>query len=231
MNLRIVILVLIAIAWMGCSRSSTPVSQLPSKSKSLAIAGLPVQLTVNQRSTTEIPGSGGKLSVTVDDVTRGQTMVSIVRTGDAPLLGPASMKQGDIQEFQIDGVRYTLQLTQLNNALVGEDTAALTFDTSSGKTLSDSDKIELLIQHVHAMEGAVFIRNGTQHTPREAAEHMREKWNAAGDKLKSASDFIEHVASRSSLTGEVYQIRTADGRTTPAGEMLRDHLAAIERGE
>jgi hypothetical protein len=231
MNLRIFILVLISIAVFGCRRSSTLVSKTPSKSKSLAIAGLPVYLTVNQRSTTEIPGSDGNLSVTVDDVTRGQTMVSIVRTGAAPLLGPVSMKQGDMQELDVDGVRYTLQLTKLNNTLVGEDTASLTLDTSTGKTLSESEKIDQLIQHVQAMEGAVFIRNGAEHTATEAAEHLRKKSNAAGDDLKNATDFIEKIASQSSITGEVYQIRSADGRTTPAGEILRAHLAAIERGE
>ena len=222
---------LLTLPLVGCGGAPSPAPNALSKPAKLVIAELPVKLTVNQRSTTQIPGSDGELLITVDDVTRGQTMVSIVRTGAATLMGPVSMKDGDSKNLQIDGTVYTLQLTQLNNELVGEDTASFSIDSPTDNPTSESEKIERLIRYVHAMEGAVFIRNGEEHTPKEAAEHLRTKLNAGGGDLQTARDFIEQIASRSSLTGEVYQIRTAEGRTMPAEDVLREQLAQMEGEE
>jgi len=86
--------------------------------------------------------------------------------------------------------------------------------------IPEAQKIEALIQAVADLQGAVFIRNGTEHTPKEAAEHLRLKWKNAGRRVKTAPEFIQYCASGSSLSGKAYEIRLQGGRTVPAGAWL-----------
>lgn len=90
--------------------------------------------------------------------------------------------------------------------------------------LTEPQKIELLIQKVGSMRDAVFIRNGTEHTPAEAAKHMRDKWQWKAGEIKTAADFIDVAASKSSITGKPYRIRYADGHEVTAGEFLKAEL-------
>ncbi len=94
--------------------------------------------------------------------------------------------------------------------------------------LAESEKIDRLIRYIAALEGAVFIRNGTEHGPAEAAQHLQSKREKAGDRVKTADDFIRLCASHSTLSGEAYLIRFADGHTRTAEDVLREELARIE---
>jgi len=92
----------------------------------------------------------------------------------------------------------------------------------------EAQKIEALIQAVAALQGAVFIRNGTEHTPAEAAEHLRLKWRNAGKRVKTAPDFIQHCATGSSMSGKPYEIRLKDGRTVLSRDWLWTELKRME---
>jgi hypothetical protein len=92
----------------------------------------------------------------------------------------------------------------------------------------EAQKIEALIQAVANLRGAVFLRNGTEHSPREAADHLRLKWRNAGTRVKTAPDFIRHCGSGSSMSGEAYRIRLQDGRTVLARDWLWAELKRIE---
>lgn len=94
---------------------------------------------------------------------------------------------------------------------------------------TESQKIERLIEHVAALKGAVFIRNGKEHDARAAAGHLRKKWNYAKDEIKTARDFIDKIATKSSLSGQPYLIRLADGREFKSGEYLHAQLKEIEK--
>lgn len=94
--------------------------------------------------------------------------------------------------------------------------------------LTEFQKVERVIEYVAGLKGAVFLRNGGEHTPAEAAEHMRTKWQRARDRAPTARDFIEQAASRSSLTGEAYRIRLSDGREVTARDLLTAELDRIE---
>ncbi|MFM2197186.1 MAG: hypothetical protein RLZZ505_618 [Verrucomicrobiota bacterium] len=72
-------------------------------------------------------------------------------------------------------------------------------------------RIEHLISHVESLKGAVFIRNGTEYDTKAAGGHLRMKLGKAGDKVKTAEDFINGLASESSTSGKPYQIRKPDG--------------------
>jgi len=47
------------------------------------------------------------------------------------------------------------------------------------------------------------------------------------DLVKSAEDFLLHVASRSSTSGQPYLIRFPDGREVPCGDYLRAELQRL----
>ncbi len=90
--------------------------------------------------------------------------------------------------------------------------------------LSETAKIQYLIASVEALEGGKFIRNGHEYDARAASSHLRLKLKAAGNKVKTAEDFIEFCASRSSITGEPYLIRLADGTTVKSEIFFRNKL-------
>src|SRR5260370_19896022 len=70
----------------------------------------------------------------------------------------------------------------------------------------ESKKIEFLLHEVEQLKGAKFWRNGTSYSPKQAADHLRMKWQKAGKAIKTAKDFIEKVASKSSMSGKPYEI-------------------------
>lgn len=93
--------------------------------------------------------------------------------------------------------------------------------------LSESARIDHLIEHVRTLEGAVFVRNGKEYGPAEAAKHMQLKREKAGDRCDTADEFIRTCASFSSMSGEAYLIRFKDGRTRTAEDVLREELARL----
>ena len=74
------------------------------------------------------------------------------------------------------------------------------------------------------LQGAVFIRNGSEYNGKEAADHLRMKLSFAGRRVQSADDFITLCASRSSVTGQPYLIRFSDGTTQTTEVYLRQKL-------
>lgn len=75
--------------------------------------------------------------------------------------------------------------------------------------------------------GCKFYRNGSWYDSHRAQSHLRQKYDylAAHDRIKSAEDFIELAASKSSMSGEDYQIRCEAGPALPSGSWLRTALA------
>ena len=101
---------------------------------------------------------------------------------------------------------------------------------ASAETLTEANKIDALISSVEHLQGAVFIRNGSEYNGKQAADHLRLKLDKAGTRVKTAEDFIRACASSSSMSGKPYQIRYADGRTVLAGDYFHEQLRRIEAG-
>lgn len=72
-----------------------------------------------------------------------------------------------------------------------------------------------------------FIRNGSEHEPKEAREHMERKLNAADGRIQTIPDFIEHIGSKSSMSGKPYLVKFADGKTVEAGVWLKERWEEI----
>ena len=88
-------------------------------------------------------------------------------------------------------------------------------------------RIEHLLKTVKSLENATFVRSGKGYDGATAEAHLRKKLKHAGERVQTAEQFIEGVASKSYLTGGTYKIRFADGREIEAGEFLRGKLAAM----
>ena len=89
---------------------------------------------------------------------------------------------------------------------------------------SETAKIQYLIASVETLEGAKFIRNGSEYDARDASDHLRLKLKVAGKKVKTAEDFIRLCASKSSITSEPYLMRFADGTTIKSEVFFTDKL-------
>lgn len=102
----------------------------------------------------------------------------------------------------------------------------------------EHERVQFLIESIRSLSGAVFIRNGEEHEPAQAAEHLAMKlqraknsWFAPPAEDWTAEMFIEKLASRSSLSGNAYQIRFTDGSVVGAADWLKQRLADYDAGE
>ena len=93
--------------------------------------------------------------------------------------------------------------------------------------LTEKQKIEYLIAQI-AKQDAVFIRNGSEYAPSKAAEHLRMKYNRAGD-IQTALQFIEKLGTSSSMSGKPYLMRYKNGKTVNVGEWLKAELLKLEK--
>jgi hypothetical protein len=98
----------------------------------------------------------------------------------------------------------------------------------SPRKLMEPEKIELLIVHIQTMPNARFIRNGKEYTASQAALHLRKKWSHVKKRIKTADQFIEYIASKSSISDKPYKIKLADGSIVSSEAVLRKRLAEIE---
>jgi hypothetical protein len=100
--------------------------------------------------------------------------------------------------------------------------------TAEELSAKEVERIEDLIAAVAYRTDAAFIRNNQAYDSTVAAEFLRRKWRAQTDRVGSAEDFIEKVASFSSTSGRPYLIRFGDGREVPCSVFLRAELAKLQ---
>jgi hypothetical protein len=93
----------------------------------------------------------------------------------------------------------------------------------------ETQKIEVLIQHVNDLRDATFIRNGSTYNSKSAATFLRRKWQANQSEVKTAGDFVDRVASISGTSRKPYLIRFKDGKEVHSREFLLAKLKSIER--
>jgi hypothetical protein len=92
-----------------------------------------------------------------------------------------------------------------------------------------AEEIAHLLDFV-GMSPCSFIRNGVSHPAKEAKAHLERKYAGVRDRIKTAEDFIDHVASHSSTSGEPYLVRCRPGETRQSAEWFRSELRRL-RGQ
>lgn len=92
-------------------------------------------------------------------------------------------------------------------------------------------RIDFLIHDVETAKGIVFIRNGSEHNGAEAAKHLRRKLDYAGERVRTAEEFVKACASESSMTHQRYKVRLADGTTMDAANYFGGKLREFDAGK
>jgi len=88
-------------------------------------------------------------------------------------------------------------------------------------------EIAHLLQYM-AESDCIFIRNGREYNGKRARNHLERKYNYAKDKILSSDSFIENIATRSSISGELYKVRCKDGEMSCA-DWLRAELERFRK--
>jgi hypothetical protein len=104
---------------------------------------------------------------------------------------------------------------------------SLAVGTVYAQSPTEAAKIQHLIASIETLEGAQFLRNGSAYDAKAAADHLRLKLRTAGDRVKTADDFIRLCASKSSVSGEKYRIRFADGTIVDSEIFFRKKLKSF----
>lgn len=86
-------------------------------------------------------------------------------------------------------------------------------------------EIDYLLRTVGSSDCA-FIRNGKHYSATDAEEHLRMKYQRGKRHAFTAEDFIENLASKSSMSKKLYQIDCPGEEVIPSGEWFALRLAA-----
>lgn len=89
---------------------------------------------------------------------------------------------------------------------------------------SEEAAIQHLIGYMRSTN-TVYFRDGETHTAGENADYVAMKYRYVRNNVRTAEQFIEYVASGSSLTGMPYKYREVDGREANVENLLRAELA------
>ena len=69
-----------------------------------------------------------------------------------------------------------------------------------------------------------FIRNDKEHDSKDAAQHIKKKYDYFKDKIDTPEKFIELCASKSLMSGKPYMVRCGGERKTPTADWLKAAL-------
>ena len=106
------------------------------------------------------------------------------------------------------------------------------FSQTTKKTksiLTESEKIKFLLNELEKSNGKIkFIRNGEEFSSKEARNHMQRKLDYVGDKIKTVNEFIDQIATKSSMTGNKYYVVLEDGTKIESAIWLRNLLKKLD---
>jgi Family of unknown function (DUF5329) len=89
-----------------------------------------------------------------------------------------------------------------------------------------STEIDALLQAVEDSD-CEFYRNGSWYDGKAAQSHLRHKYEllAGANRIKTAEDFIDKAASKSSLSGRAYAVQCSGSEAASSSDWLRRVLA------
>ncbi|HWH84669.1 MAG TPA: DUF5329 family protein [Burkholderiaceae bacterium] len=112
--------------------------------------------------------------------------------------------------------------------LVGAAAVLTIGATAAAPPPHEQSRIDQLIRFVETQKDMKFVRNGTEYSCDEAGRFLRGKLETMGREVTTAREFIERIASKSSMSGEPYHVKFADGRTMLASQFLGQELKRLE---
>ena len=100
-------------------------------------------------------------------------------------------------------------------------------ETAMAVTPKEQVRIDKLLAAIEREDTLTFIRNGSEHTVQEAINHLKLKLRRAGNRISTAEEFIDHLATSSSFSKKTYLVRRPDGKTEPAGPLFHRLLLEV----
>jgi hypothetical protein len=89
-------------------------------------------------------------------------------------------------------------------------------------------RVEGLLTLLATKTDITFVRNGSKYSAERAVSHLRSKLQRAGDQISTAEQFVDNIASKSSLSGKPYLVILADGTTVKAAEYFHGLLREVD---
>ena len=87
------------------------------------------------------------------------------------------------------------------------------FSQAAELSITTKTEVSHLLSYLEN-SGCQFNRNGSWYTPDEAAAHIKKKYDylLKKDMLTTTESFIENAATKSSMSGQAYEVK-CDGKT------------------
>jgi len=119
--------------------------------------------------------------------------------------------------------------TRIFVAVIAVAVMLVSLQAGAEKKADDAKKEDLEATIAHLLEyvrtaDVVFIRNGKEHSAEDAAKHIEKKYKHYKKKIKTPEDFIEKSATKSMMSGKLYQIRLKDGTVISNRDWLTAEL-------
>ncbi len=92
-------------------------------------------------------------------------------------------------------------------------------------TKATAAQIDRLLDTVEKSK-CVFIRNGSEHTGKDAAAHMRAKYKYFKKEIRTVDDFIAKCATKSELSGKPYLVKLENGQTVRCDKWMKTLVLA-----
>ena len=89
-------------------------------------------------------------------------------------------------------------------------------------------RIAAMLSALGEKKDLTFIRNGSSHNSEEAVSHLQLKLSKTRNRLDTAEQFIDKVASTSSISGQAYIVRI-NGKEETAKVFLHQLIAETDK--
>ena len=99
----------------------------------------------------------------------------------------------------------------------------LAYNSSAALAAPQDPEVVYLLAWV-SESGCSFVRNGDEHPSAEAAEHLEMKYNRVKRWIDDADEFIDRIASGSSISGRPYLVRCPGVSEQPSRVWLTQAL-------
>ncbi|WEJ86785.1 MAG: YfeK family protein [Klebsiella huaxiensis] len=90
-------------------------------------------------------------------------------------------------------------------------------------------RINAMLDALGQKKDLIFVRNGDAHTCEEAVSHLRLKLGNTRNRIDTAEQFIDKVASSSSITGKPYIVRIPGKSDENAQPYLHTLIAETDK--
>lgn len=177
-----------------------------------------------QRKSIKIPSKSDNIICGIDDITGGQTILTI-RNNNHIILHK-TIEKNQVIDFSLFSQKYYIQCLKLVNILIGEDFGFFIIKNENVKhpqSIDETDKIKTLLFIIEKSD-VTFIRNGIEYDSKEASSHLRSKWEQSNRQITTLKSFIDEIASKSSMSQKLYLIKLKNGKIIPAKQWYLEQV-------